>query len=47
MLQPSFSMVMNIPSEQNEAIDSMGWGESAWPPLGKMESDHLAMIDPI
>ena len=40
-------MVTNIPSEQNEATESMGWDESAWPTLAKMESDHLAQVDPM
>ena len=25
----------------------MGWDKSAWPTLAKMESDHLAQVDPM
>jgi len=35
-------MANNFPSELSTGMESQGWEGSAWPGLGKMESDHLA-----
>ena len=46
-LQPSFSNETNVPSEQTGEIENAGWDGSNWPNLGKIESDHLAQVEPM
>lgn len=46
-IQASYSMMNNFPSEQSEGKESQGWQESVWPSMGKMESDHLAEVEPM
>ena len=36
---------MNAPSQQNYEYESIDWENSAWPNLGKMESDHMGVIE--
>ena len=46
-MQPSYSMMTNVPSQPTEGMEGGGLEGAVWPSLGKMESDHLAEVGPM
>ena len=36
---------MNAPSQQDYEYDSIDWESSAWPNKGKMESEHMGVVE--
>lgn len=46
-MQPSYSLTTNPPSFQGIENDNKLWEGSAFPPLVKIESDHVGTIEPI
>ena len=42
-----YSVATEAPSQQTYGFESMGLEGSTWPSLSKMESDRLAVVEPM